>query len=221
MSSSRAAPSTTPADIQTDANSTTAAGFDVFMSGIALHFRPLKYAQLRSWVVARLGDMYAGLQTAAGEVSAEVLQAYANSMNPADFVGAPEVVQVAVSDASDTISDVSAAGSAVGGELSYVVNTVSGLYRYLSPTDDEEDEAEGEQQEGNESSGVTLETVSIGLDPRGFVPAAEVSDGDAHSEQVGEASDNDDGYEDVLAVSDDEDSSWDMVSEHEADDANE
>ncbi|KAK9492986.1 hypothetical protein V1508DRAFT_120094 [Lipomyces doorenjongii] len=126
-------------------------GFDVFMSGITIHFKPLRYDHIRDWVVNKLGGVYAGIQNA-GIADAEnglIFPSFVRRMgedgstqvhNPEDGI-------------RETVDGVISQGS--GSELSFLFNTVSGIYYLLNPSDDHTaPQTSGTHISGRETSAV-------------------------------------------------------------------
>ncbi|KAK9376526.1 uncharacterized protein V1513DRAFT_438931 [Lipomyces chichibuensis] len=109
-----------------------AGGFDIFMSGITIHFKPLRYDHIRDWVVNKLGGVYAGIQNAA-------IADVENGLIFPSFVrrsseDSRSQVQNHEDGERESADGVIPQGS--GSELSFLFNTVSGIYYLLNPSDD-------------------------------------------------------------------------------------
>ncbi|KAK9369461.1 hypothetical protein V1509DRAFT_638597 [Lipomyces kononenkoae] len=105
-------------------------GFDIFMSGVTIHFKPLRYDHIRDWVVNKLGDVYAGIQSTgiADVENGLILPSFVRRLSED---GSSHVLRS--DDVRDTDSRLS---PGPGNELSFLLNTVSGIYYFLNPSDD-------------------------------------------------------------------------------------
>ncbi|KAK9324512.1 hypothetical protein V1517DRAFT_317213 [Lipomyces orientalis] len=107
-------------------------GFDVFMSGITIHFKPLRYDHIRDWVVNKLGGVYAGIQNA-GIADVENGLVFPSFVRRLSEDGSVEVRSEEV-DGRESADVEPSQGS--GSDLSFLFNTVSGIYYLLNPSDD-------------------------------------------------------------------------------------
>ncbi|KAK9475709.1 hypothetical protein V1514DRAFT_15159 [Lipomyces japonicus] len=84
-------------------------GFDLLMSGVTLHFRPIKYSSIKDWVITKLNVMYNDIQSFSAVE--EVIEAWQNHIQNSD------------EDSGDlSLMDWQA-----------IVDKLSGLYYMLSP----------------------------------------------------------------------------------------
>ncbi|KAK9237033.1 hypothetical protein V1525DRAFT_405096 [Lipomyces kononenkoae] len=104
-------------------------GFDIFMSGVTIHFKPIRYDNIRDWVVNKLGGVYAGIQNAgiADMENGLIFPSFVRRLSEDD---SSHIHNDDGRDTDDVLSPES------GGELSFLFNTVSGIYYFLNPSDD-------------------------------------------------------------------------------------
>ncbi|KAK9331824.1 hypothetical protein V1520DRAFT_336774 [Lipomyces starkeyi] len=107
-------------------------GFDIFMSGITIHFKPLRYDHIRDWVVNKLGGVYAGIQNA-GIADVENGLIFPSFVRRLSEDGSSQVHNHEDGE-RETTDGIISQGS--GSELSFLFNTVSGIYYLLNPSDD-------------------------------------------------------------------------------------
>ncbi|KAK9314490.1 hypothetical protein V1522DRAFT_120976 [Lipomyces starkeyi] len=107
-------------------------GFDIFMSGITIHFKPLRYDHIRDWVFNKLGGVYAGIQNA-GIADVENGLIFPSFVRRLSEDGSTQVHNHEDGE-RETTDGIISLGS--GSELSFLFNTVSGIYYLLNPSDD-------------------------------------------------------------------------------------
>ncbi|KAK9388545.1 hypothetical protein V1515DRAFT_597228 [Lipomyces mesembrius] len=126
-------------------------GFDIFMSGITIHFKPLRYNHIRDWVVNKLGDVYTGIQNA-GIADVENGLIFPSFVRRMSEDGSTQVHNHEDGE-RETVDGVISQGS--GSELSFLFHTVSGIYYLLNPSDDHTaPQTSGTHISGRETSAV-------------------------------------------------------------------
>ncbi|KAK9246712.1 hypothetical protein V1506DRAFT_456475 [Lipomyces tetrasporus] len=150
-----------------DGTDTFGSGFDVFMSGITVHFKPLRYDHIRDWVVNKLGGVYAGIQNA-GIADAENGLVFPSFVRRLSEDGSVEM-RNHEADRRESADVEPSQGS--GSDLSFLFNTVSGIYYLLNPSDDHpESQTPGIYTSGRDLSAIPGATST----ENAFAPRSEV-----------------------------------------------